>query len=292
MKHGTPGHIKMRRLARLLGIPRTHAVGLMACLWDAAPRCALSGDIGRLSDEEIADVLDWPGDPTALVDALVAAGWLDRDSKHRLVIHDWDEHSEMWIKKRARDAKVALLHRGDESRSVTVNGTVVSTVLDKSDSHSLSSEGRIGEVREGEVRLGQEEGTGEKPSAPPPIPFPNQRRLMWGDVEPLYAAYPKHRRGGQGKAQELFGRAIGDLEASGRSDATAWLLARVVAYAKSWQATRESGQYCISLERFIGDGVYKQDDGDWSDPKANGHANLDRIMEMAVESQKRMERRR
>jgi hypothetical protein len=101
-KRGTHDHPKTKGLARILQIPRAQAYGMLCLLWEfAADRCP-QGDIGKYTDEEIAEELLWPEDRDckSLIDALVEKKWVDRDipvangCSGRLVIHDWAEHCE------------------------------------------------------------------------------------------------------------------------------------------------------------------------------------------------------
>jgi len=269
LKHNTHGHVKMRRLARLLGIPRMHAVGIMQVLWDTAADCYIAGDIGRLSDDEIADIVDWPDDPKRLVNALVEAKWLDRDNAHRLIIHDWDDHAEGWVKKRAASRGVTLLHRGDgDIKTPAANGGVaVSQSLTPtptaSDSHS--DDGSVAGDGMGRDGIGSGEAFGRAGA--------REVRLTWPEVAGLFADYPRLRRGTKGMALRLFERAVGDIAASGRADPIGYLHGRIKAYASSWVGSREDGQYAVGLDRFVDERVYESDDGDWAAPKPNGHAN-------------------
>lgn len=94
MKREAVGHTKMKRLCRRLDIPQYQAVGVLESVWHTVAREAPRGDIGKLSDEDIALAIDYRGDEAKLIEALVYAGWLDRDSTHRLVVHDWADHAD------------------------------------------------------------------------------------------------------------------------------------------------------------------------------------------------------
>jgi plasmid stabilization system protein ParE len=91
MKRQTPDHPKMHALARLLGIPRAHAVGIMECLWQWTAAYAPDGDLSRWTRNQIAAAVDWP-DPDQLFAALQdpQCRWLDPDC----FIHDWPDHCE------------------------------------------------------------------------------------------------------------------------------------------------------------------------------------------------------
>lgn len=94
MKREAISHTKMKRLCRRLDIPLWQGVGLLESIWHLTARETPRGDIGKLSDEDIALAIDYRGDETKLIEALVLAGWLDRDPVERLAVHDWDDHCE------------------------------------------------------------------------------------------------------------------------------------------------------------------------------------------------------
>lgn len=99
MKRGAPEHPKMSRLAEILKIEHAHAVGIMEMLWHYTARFAIQGDVGRWPDDSIAHAVRWRGEPGKLIDALVKAGWLDRDPDYRLIVHDWDQHADQSVSK-------------------------------------------------------------------------------------------------------------------------------------------------------------------------------------------------
>lgn len=111
MKKGTIANPKTKdlaaRLGRLVGAESLGspalglwmAVGVLESLWHFAAEYAKPGDIGRFTDAQIAAAVDWKGDPSAFVAALVESRWLDAHPRHRLVVHDWPEHCEDSIHK-------------------------------------------------------------------------------------------------------------------------------------------------------------------------------------------------
>ncbi len=94
MKREALEHTKLKRLRRRLNLPKWQAVGLLETLWHLTAKQTPRGDIGKLSDEDIAIGIDYSGDEILMVDALVASGWVDRHPEHRLLIHDWHEHCD------------------------------------------------------------------------------------------------------------------------------------------------------------------------------------------------------
>jgi hypothetical protein len=108
MKAGCPESMKFKRTARRLRPLLAGALelidvstvlaGLLERLWQAAAKDAPRGDIGKFTDEEIAEAVGWLGAAEALLEILIAEGWLDRSTEHRLLIHDWPEHAPNWVK--------------------------------------------------------------------------------------------------------------------------------------------------------------------------------------------------
>lgn len=94
MKRTALNHSKTKKLSRLLHIPHYGAVGILECLWHLTSNEAPRGDIGKLSDEDIAFSIDWESEPGDLINSLIDAGWIDRNEDHRLIVHDWPEHCE------------------------------------------------------------------------------------------------------------------------------------------------------------------------------------------------------
>jgi 5-methylcytosine-specific restriction endonuclease McrA len=94
MKRAAADHPKIQRLQRRLSLTRFQAMGLLEAVWHFTGRYAPEGDIGRWADEEIAAWIEWTDAPEGLVEALVVCGWLDRDTTHRLLVHDWAEHAD------------------------------------------------------------------------------------------------------------------------------------------------------------------------------------------------------
>lgn len=97
MKQGTTELIKFRKLMRRLKESQRGVVGLLELLWCNTAKQCPQGDIGRFPDDDIAELVDWDGDPGELVEALVSCGWLEKSAEHRLIIHDWHDHAPGYI---------------------------------------------------------------------------------------------------------------------------------------------------------------------------------------------------
>lgn len=86
-----PRHPKLARLARRLDIPKAQALGHLVSLWLWCLDYAPDGDLASFDSEEVAEAGLWEGDPTTFLDALAAAGFLEREGD-ALSIHDWYEY--------------------------------------------------------------------------------------------------------------------------------------------------------------------------------------------------------
>lgn len=100
MLRGTPQHPKTLALIRTLGVLKPHAVGLLELLWHFTATYAPAGDIGRWPDAVIEGACGWEGDSGALLAALVSCGWVDEHPTHRLLVHDWHEHSDRHVRRK------------------------------------------------------------------------------------------------------------------------------------------------------------------------------------------------
>ncbi len=107
MKTNTPQLAKFRRFVRGLrqktsaSSPvdvETIAIGLLERLWHTAATSTPAGDIGRLENDVLCEMLGWYGDADSLVTLLVECGWLDHHPTHRLVVHDWHHHCPTWVR--------------------------------------------------------------------------------------------------------------------------------------------------------------------------------------------------
>ncbi len=106
MKRGAPDHPKMRELARQLKLPGRYGIatanGIMERLWHFTAKYCPQGDIGRFSDEIIADACGlyvarrdrFQASARHMVGTLVSTGWLNVSPAWRLVVHDWNEHCD------------------------------------------------------------------------------------------------------------------------------------------------------------------------------------------------------
>lgn len=82
-----------------MGTSLPAAVGHLHYLWWWVLDYAQDGDLSRFEPEDVAEAAMWDGDPVAFLEALIKAGFIDRD-EDRLVIHDWDDYAGRLVDKR------------------------------------------------------------------------------------------------------------------------------------------------------------------------------------------------
>jgi hypothetical protein len=165
VKAGTSTSPKVRRLARKLGVPRVHAIGILALLWEFTAGHAPRGDVGRWDDEDIADACDWPEDQaTELISALIETRWLDECPENRLIVHDWADHCPQYIKKR--------LDRTDEQPLAGPKSNGISDEPERqttgAERETDSAERRPTKARQGKASQGK---AGRGKAEPPPSPW-------------------------------------------------------------------------------------------------------------------------
>ncbi len=108
---GLRDHLKTKKVARLLGIPKVQVIGHMLCLWWWCQEYAQDGDLSNFDAADIADAAEYEGDPQMFVDALLncgakgGAGFLRYDSDNALIINDWYQYGGKLFVQRAQSAE-------------------------------------------------------------------------------------------------------------------------------------------------------------------------------------------
>jgi len=121
-------HRKTFLLAEALDVSRHAAVGYLITFWQWALDNAPEGDLTKSPPGAIAVGVEWGGDPLALIDALVTAGWADREGAS-LTIHNWWKYAGRLIDRRKANAERVRAYRArnrDVTRTESVrNGATV-----------------------------------------------------------------------------------------------------------------------------------------------------------------------
>jgi hypothetical protein len=100
---GTLTHRKTRRLAAKLNIELPYALGIIeAMLHAAAGQHPPDGGIGRMTNQDIADEIRCRTiKPHILINAMLSAGQLERNTNCRLYVHHFHEHCwdsiDVWL---------------------------------------------------------------------------------------------------------------------------------------------------------------------------------------------------
>jgi hypothetical protein len=128
MKREALRHPKMLDFSGTLDITLVEAVGYITFLTDFVRDNAPQGNVGKWSNCAIARACMWPGNADEFVGALVQTGWLDEDNEHRLLVHDWHDHCENWVKaKLSRQGLKVLTPIEPKNVQVGQNGSAVRT---------------------------------------------------------------------------------------------------------------------------------------------------------------------
>lgn len=106
MLRAAPDHPKFAELKAILGQPKGPVAGWLEMLWHFTGRFTPQGNIGKYSDQAIETWVEWDGAPGSLIQALIQAGWIDRDPVHRLLVHDWSQHADKATKNALMRAKL------------------------------------------------------------------------------------------------------------------------------------------------------------------------------------------
>lgn len=131
---------KIRLLAARLGVPFPQAVGMCGMLWNFTADHAPRGDVGKHGDFEIAVALEWTGDPSSLIEALVVTRLLDRHQSFRLLIHDWEDHCPRYVHGNlARKGLAVIDTKAERTTEATTVRTTEPTVERTTSSSSSSS---------------------------------------------------------------------------------------------------------------------------------------------------------
>ena len=132
-----PGHRKTLRLMGRLKLRRGQAVGHLCLLWLWALDNVKDGDLSGVTARELAQVADFnPRRGDELVDALVEAGFLDREGE-RLRIHDWEDYGGKLEQMRTR--KKLNMRRCREKQDLC-GDHVAETCRHVSDIHNITQE--------------------------------------------------------------------------------------------------------------------------------------------------------
>lgn len=190
MKRDALNHPKMLDLASRLDISRAHAIGIVTLLLDFTAAYAPQGDIGKLRNGAIARACEWMGDPDQFIDALVNAGWLDQSDDFRLIVHDWGDHCETWVRAKLAKAKLTFVpgSGGRNASEATIEPSIEPTI-EPSGEATIEASSRAPVPSLAKPSLAKPSQRLAKPSLDPPeasgteVPVPALSSVDWSSAE-------------------------------------------------------------------------------------------------------------
>lgn len=243
MKRGTPDHPKTRICQHLLGLRRYQVVGVLESLWHFAANYAKRGDIGKWSDVELAKAIDWDGDATVLITALVDSGYIDRCGVNRLVIHDWADHADQTV---------------ERSREVQKLGFASAQLA-----NAIETESHAGLAKAKALS----QSLKPKPKPKPEKLASASKSTYSEDFEAWWLVYPKHRRAAKGDAAPEFDKAlkiIASRNSVAHDAALKLLMERTGAFAASPEG---QGRFCPHPRKWLKYERWEDDPAVWLEKK-------------------------
>lgn len=115
---GTTDHVKVLALVTAHG---ERAFRALVHLWEYAARHKPSGNLGAMTDQEIAAAAGWPDAPAGFAETLRILHLTDRSTTppERTSVHDWRQHQPWVYGRKARSKRAKRLAKGswsDEAR--------------------------------------------------------------------------------------------------------------------------------------------------------------------------------
>lgn len=162
MKLDALDHPKTLDFAARLEVELPTAIGYLELLWAFTAKKAPQGNIGKWPDGAVARACYWMGSPETFLTALRESGFLDADSTHRYLIHDWPEHAPRWVKSKLKTLGLSFV--GDispDTEGDNEDGDGADTCGDT----SPPTKGRVGKGSEAKPSEGKRSDNGAQPRA-------------------------------------------------------------------------------------------------------------------------------
>ena len=277
MKREALKHPKMLDLACRLGTSREHAVGLVTCLLDWCIDFATAGDIGKHPDGAIAMACGM-ADAERFIQALIASRWLDKHPVHRLVIHDWPDHAERFVKSklvaqrewflrcyyadgRCWDAPQEGLLAASDRETVTRPLLDVARHISMDISPDTSADPPRDQTKPNQTKPNQTNGHRLSDDE-----FVAYGKFKGGNIafRMAWDAYPEGGRTKQVIAAQAWDEAARVISArTGQSlgKTEDWLLEQIKAYAKS---PKGQSQFCDGMANWLKNGQYDDPPNAWN----------------------------
>lgn len=108
-------HKKTYRLMAELGCSKRDAISIVHMIWWWCLDNALEGRI-EVPPIALKAATEWEGDADKLVDALLAAEWLERHPDGGFLVHDWTHYCGALVEKRLERKQIREQKAGDKRR--------------------------------------------------------------------------------------------------------------------------------------------------------------------------------
>ncbi len=165
-------HPKTLAFASMLGTSRPAAIGHLELLWAYCATKTPQGNVGKWHDGSLAEACYWTGPPEKFVEALVAAGYLDRHPEHRLVVHDWHEHAPVWVRAKLQKLGLLFLSTRERTRERTVEGSIERSIEGSGEpTTGRSSRARVSKPSQNQAKPSQAKPRALRSGAPPSAPL-------------------------------------------------------------------------------------------------------------------------
>lgn len=256
MKANTPELMKFKRLQRKLNESKRGIVGLLESMWIETAKNCPQGDIGRFTNEEIAIMVDWDGDPDLLVATLVECRWLDACSLCRLVVHDWDDHCPTYV-------KGGLAKQGKDI-AIAVTPEVVPIACTSSESACTSELDPQRYPLPSQAYSNQANSSQAKPDTSGLKTGHNGKDE---DFELFWKTFPSRRRTKKQEALRRWKAAIANVDPK-------FLISRATEYAASDKGRSE---FAVMPSVWLNTGMWEDEPEAWSDKTPRKNSILDMI---------------
>lgn len=202
---GLKDHLKTKKVARFLQIPKPQAIGHLLCLWWWCQEYAQDGDLSDFDEYDIAEAAEWEGDPQTFVDALLncgargGAGFLKIDEDTgAMVVNDWYQYGGKLFVKRQQSAERMRRYRERNANETNSNDAETQTENDvtRNECVTCASVTHIDKIRSDPTNVGSEITTqnGELRFTIPPnggsadaeresLPLYQQFREQWEELK-------------------------------------------------------------------------------------------------------------
>lgn len=181
-----PTHRKTLEAADRLDMKPVHLTGHLVTFWLWALDNAPEGNV-KASPRTLAYAAQWDGDAQLFVDALVAAGFMDREGDG-FTIHDWREYAGRLLDKRKKDAERKKQER-DAARASSLNSEHVNGASNGHPADDL----RMSERTVPNLTVPNQDQDEVQPTAGADAPHPEPKPLLFEVVGGKTRPVPKPR---------------------------------------------------------------------------------------------------